>query len=79
MGCGVSVSSMGNRSGGPKIAHVDEKTIWGVWVATIASSRFNPFATLFRKYFEGFSIDSPTKALAAKCITASGRKRSSAD
>ena len=42
-------------------------------VATIASSRFNPLQTLFRKYLDGFCIDSPTSALAAKCITASGR------
>jgi hypothetical protein len=41
-------------------------------VAIIASSRFNPLATLFRKYFDGFCIDSPTRALAAKCMTASG-------
>ena len=39
----------------------------------MASSRFKPLATLLRKYLEGFSIDSPTSAFAAKCMTASGR------
>ena len=31
-----------------------------------------PAATLLRKYFEGLVIDSPTSALAAKCMIASG-------
>ena len=65
-------SSIGRRSGGPKMAQVEEKTSWFTPVATMASSRFKPLPMLFRKYFEGFSIDSATSALAAKCMTASG-------
>jgi hypothetical protein len=38
--------------------------------ASMASSRLIPPETLLRKYFDGFSIDSPTSAFAAKCITA---------
>ena len=34
-----------------------------------------PAATLLRKYLEGFFIDSPTSAFAAKCMTASGSLR----
>ena len=37
----------------------------------IASSRFSVPTVLFRKYFVGLLIDSPTSALAAKCMTAS--------
>ncbi len=38
----------------------------------MASSRLRPPPTLLRKYFDGLVIDSPTSALAAKCMTASG-------
>ena len=54
------------------MAQVDEKTSCFRLVAIMASRRFKPFPMLFRKYFEGFSIDSPTSALAAKCMIASG-------
>src|SRR5882724_9117394 len=64
---------MGKRSGGPKIAQVDEKIIRGTPDEIIASRRFNPLATLLRKYFDGSRIDSATSALAAKCMTASRR------
>src|SRR5438477_13167950 len=70
---------MGKRSGGPNIAQVDEKIIRGTPVATRTSRRFNPLATLLRKYFDGFRIDSPTSALAAKCMTASGFEVRSVD
>ena len=36
-------------------------------LVTAASSKFTPFMTLLRKYFDGFCIDSPTRALAEKC------------
>jgi len=70
---------MGTRSGGPNVAHVDEKTMRFGPVATMASRRFNPFPMLLRKYFDGFSIDSPTSALAAKCMTASGSNAARVD
>src|SRR5439155_12158807 len=44
----------------------------------MASSRFKPLEMLLRKYFDGSHMDSATRALAAKCITASGRMLESA-
>src|SRR6266511_2870388 len=38
----------------------------------------DPLQMLFRKYFDGSRIDSPTSAFAAKCITASRRALDSA-
>src|SRR5437667_3836693 len=73
-----AASSIGRRSGGPKIAQVEEKTIRFTRVATMASSRFKPLEMLLRKYFDGSHMDSATRALAAKCITASGRMLESA-
>jgi hypothetical protein len=60
------------------MAQVEEKTNRLTPVAIIASSRFRPLAILLRKYFEGFVIDSGTRALAAKCMTASGSNEASA-
>ena len=43
--------------------------------ARIASSSVSVPTVLLWKYFDGFVIDSPTSALAAKCTTASIRWR----
>jgi hypothetical protein len=59
------------------MAQVEEKTSCLTPVAIMASSRFKPFAMLLRKYFDGFVIDSGTRALAAKCMTASGLNEAS--
>ena len=40
------------------MAQVEEKTSRLTPAATMASSRFKPWATLFRKYLDGFVIDS---------------------
>ena len=66
------VSSMGTFSGMPNVAQVEENTKRFTPAATAASSRLMPPVTLLRKYLVGFSIDSPTRALAAKCMMASG-------
>src|SRR5205823_13775563 len=73
MGRGGVSASIGTRSGGAKVAEVEERTRRFTSAVIMASSKFKPAAILLRKYLEGFSIDSPTSALAAKCITASGR------
>ena len=54
------------------LAQVLLKTSFLQPTPAMASRRFVPARTLLRKYFDGFCIDSPTRALAAKCITASG-------
>jgi hypothetical protein len=61
------------EAGGPKVAQVEEKTKRFVPWWIMASRRLRPPPTLLRKYLEGSCIDSPTRALAAKCMTASGR------
>ena len=69
--CG-NASVMGIVSGTPKVAQVELNTNFRTPPSTAASRRFMPLATLLRKYLEGFVIDSPTSALAAKCMMASG-------
>jgi len=54
------------------VAQVELKTNFFTPAAIAASNSFNPLPTLLRKYFPGFTIDSPTSALAAKCRMASG-------
>src|SRR5439155_25787908 len=78
IGRGCAASLIGRRSGGPKIAQVEEKTSRSTRVATMASSRFKPLEMLLRKYLDGSRIDSLTSAFAAKCITESGRVLESA-
>src|ERR1043166_1208699 len=65
-------SVIGTRSGGPYVAQVELNTNFLTLHSTAASSNFRPFTTLLWKYFLGLVIDSGTKALAAKCMIASG-------
>jgi len=64
-----SASSIGTRSGGPKMAQVEEKTSWFTPVAIIASSRFNPLLILFRKYLRD-SASIADEPAGGECITA---------
>src|SRR5260370_15235436 len=61
------------ESGKPKTAQVEEKTNLETLCARQASRSVSVEQVLFRKYFPGCSMDSPTSAKAAKCMTASKR------
>src|SRR6185369_9209411 len=65
-------SVMGTLSGGPYVAQVELKTNFFTPHSTAASASLRALTKLLWKYFLGLVIDSPTRALAAKCMMASG-------
>ena len=66
-----AVSGIGDDSGSPYVAAVEENTRRGVPWAFMASSRRREVTTLPSQYFAGSVIDSPTSDFAAKCSTPS--------